>query len=129
MVQFSQILVTYFVIGAVMWGGGAIAWGETGLVGQFIEDPGGPNSQVEANQQTGDQLARSGGPIQEAAQSVGGSGLLAVWNIVAGIIGFAFWPVGVLVSVDAPPRLIVLAGGSMSTAFVAGVIRLYISGD
>lgn len=129
MVRFEDIVIAYFVIGAVMWGGGAISWGDTGVVGVFIDDPGGPDSQVQPNQQTSEQLQRSGGPVQEAMQQIGGSGLLAAWNVVAGVIGFFAWPIGALVTVNAPPRIVVLFGGVPTVGFFGGLVRLYIAGD
>ena len=122
--RFGSVIMAYFLIGAVMWGGGAISWGNTGLAGQFIASPGGGGSATQVNQSTTAQLQRTGGPIQEAVQSIGGSGLLAVWNLLAGLIGYLFWPIGVLVTVNAPPRLVVVFGGALVIGFFAGFIRL-----
>jgi len=121
MARFAQVLLAYFVIGAVMWGGGAIVWEEAGVGGLIIEDVSGEN--VDVNENTSDQLERSGGPIREAASAFGGP-ILAIWNFVVRFIGFLFWPVTVLQTVNAPPRAVVLAGGSLSVMFLGGVIRL-----
>lgn len=121
MVRFNEILAAYFVIGALMWGGGAIAWSETGVGQLFIEDVAGD---VDVNENTTSQLENANGPIQEAVGALGASPLLAVWNIIVGLIGYLTWPVTVLQSVNAPPRITVLAGGTMLVLFFGAVIRL-----
>lgn len=120
MARFAAVLLAYFVIGAVMWGGGAIAWSDSGVGGLIIKDTAGG---VDVNENTSEQLERSGGPIREAAAQLGGP-ILAIWNFVVQFIGYLFWPVTVLQSVNAPPRAIVLAGGAMSVMFLGSVIRL-----
>jgi len=119
MARFGDVVLAYFVIGAIMWGGGAIQWAETGVNSFIIEDP----QTAEVNEETSDKLESAGGPIREAAQSFGGP-VLAVWNIVVQLIGALFWPVTVLQSVNAPPRIIVLLGGTPSIAFLGGALRL-----
>lgn len=119
MARFGTVILIYFVVGAMMWGGGAIIWTETGLNSLIIEDP----QSGDVNDDTSQQLEEAGGPIREAAQSFGGP-VLAIWNIVVQFIGYLFWPITVLQSVNAPPRLIVLLGGTPSVAFLAGIIRL-----
>lgn len=119
MARFGNILLVYFVIGAVMWGGGAIIWSETGLNTLIVEDP----QTGEVNENTSSQLEDAGGPIREAAQAFGGP-VLAIWNIVVQFVGYLFWPIATLQSVGAPPRLVVLLGGAPSVAFLGAVVRL-----
>jgi len=119
MARFGEIIMVYFVIGAMMWGGGAIAWSETGLNNLIIEDP----QTAEVNEETSGELEDAGGPIREAAQTFGGP-VLAIWNIVVQFIGYLFWPIVTLQSVGAPPRLTVLLGGAPSVIFLGSVIRL-----
>jgi hypothetical protein len=121
MVRFNEILAAYFVIGALMWGGGAIAWDETGVGQLFVETPG---SDLSVNEETTGKLEDANGPIQESVAALGASPLLAVWNIIVGLIGYISWPVTVLQSVNAPPRVTVLAGGTMLVLFFGAVIRL-----
>jgi len=118
--RFSTVVMTYFVLGAVMWGGGVIAWDDSG-VGQFlIENP----ERGDTNENVRDNIEQAGGPIQQAAGTLSGGGLLAVWNFLVQLVGFLFWPITVLVSVNAPPRAIVLVGGTVSMAFFATLIRI-----
>jgi hypothetical protein len=120
MVRFSSIIVAYFVIGALMWGGGAIAWDDTGLGGLIIDDP---VNGVQTNESTADELENAGGPIQQSLQQLGGP-LLAIWSIIVQFIGYLFWPIMVLQTANAPPRITVLLGGSFSVAFLSGTVRL-----
>lgn len=119
--RFSNILLAYFVMGAVMWGGGVLAWDEAGVGQFFIEDPG-QNTSI--NEQTSSQLGNLGGPIQAAAGSFAGGGLIAIWNILVQLIGYLFWPIVALLSVNAPPRVVVLIGGTPVVAFFGTLLRL-----
>jgi hypothetical protein len=118
--RFGSILLAYFIIGTVMWGGGLIAWDTTGPVQEFV---GVENGSVDANESTAGQLERTGGVVGQAAQSLAGP-ILLVWNLVTGFVAYVFWPVTVLTTVNAPPQLIVLMGGSMSVAFFVAIVRL-----
>jgi len=120
MVRFSSIIVTYFVIGALMWGGGAISWDSTGLSGLIIDDPA---NGVSTNESTAEDLENAGGPIQQSLQQLGGP-LLAIWSIIVKFIGYLFWPITVLQSNNAPPRVTVLLGGTFSVAFIGATVRL-----
>lgn len=117
--RFSAILVTYFVLGAVMWGSGFIAWDSAGVAEHVIDDP--------TDEQGGaDDVRRGlenmGGPIGTAAGTLGG-GLLAVWSFVSGVINFLFWPYTVLHDAGAPPEVSVLLGGGVCVAFIGSLIR------
>lgn len=120
MVRFSNIALAYFLIGAVMWGGGAIAWSDAGI-GQLIIDEPAPGG---VNERTSQELEQSGGPIQNALGDVGAGGLIAVWNLVAKFIGFMFWPMTTLQSHGVPARVWVPLGGMPTMAFYGGFIRL-----
>jgi len=103
-----------------MWGGGAIAWDDSG-VGQFlVDDP----TRGDTNEEVQDRFEQSGGPIQQAASTIGGGGLLAVWNFIVRLLAYLFWPITVLVSVNAPPRATTLIGGTLVMGFVATFIRI-----
>lgn len=117
--RFTNILLAYFMIGAIMWAGGAIAWDDAGVGGLFIdtaEDP-------DVNESTSTQIREAGGPIQEAAGSTA-VGLIAIWNLLVKLLGFLFWPITVLLSVNAPPRVVVVLGGSFCVAFYGALIRV-----
>lgn len=118
--RFGNIVVAYFVIGAVMWGGGAIAWDQAGVGELFIENP----AESEVNEETSEDLTRLGGPINDVAGSLGASGLVAVWNVLVKLIGYLFWPITVLLSVDAPAEVVVLGGGTPVVAFFTSVLRM-----
>lgn len=124
MARFSSILLVYFIIGATMWGGGAIVWDDTG-VGEFIiDEPDNFDNPEEdgINSEASGILERLGQPIQNIVGTVGG-GLIAAWNLLTHFIGYLFWPITVLQSAGAPPRVVVLGGGSLVVAFYGSFIR------
>jgi hypothetical protein len=119
--RFGSIVMTYFVIGAVLWGGGVIAWTDAGVGTALVDDP----ETAEVNEETGRQLEDVGGPINELADTVTGGGLLAVWSFVRNLISFLFWPIVTLHSVGAPAEATVLLGGGLTTAFYTSIIRIF----
>jgi hypothetical protein len=124
MVRFSQIIVAYFVMGAVMWAGGAIAWDEAGVGTLFVDDPD-ASGQVDVDDDTADDLEGAGGPIQEAASAAGvGGGLLAVWNLIVKVISSLFWPIITLDGLGAPASVTVIIGGTPTVAFWGAVLRV-----
>lgn len=121
--RFGQLVVAYFLIGSVMWAGGAIAWSDAG-VGNFLITADADEGTVEQSANTTDDLTELGGPIEEAASQVDGLGLLAVWNLLVKLIGYLTWPITVLQSVDAPVEIVVILGGTFQMAFFVSVIRV-----
>lgn len=120
--RFSNVIMAYFIIGAVMWGGGVIAWSDAGVGSLFIEDPDGDT--VGTNSSTADALESISGPIKQAASTVGGAGLLAVLGLFVKLFSFLFWPITTLIGVGAPISVTVLFGGSLTTAFYVSLIRV-----
>jgi len=120
-VRFSQIVLAYLVIGAVMWAGGAVAWGDSGINQFFIEQ--GEDGTIEATQGPQSELGNVGATIQNVIASFGAP-LVLIWNLVTGIISWLNWPIAVLVTVGAPPRIIVLLGGPFTAAFYLSIIRV-----
>ena len=120
--RFSHIIMAYFLIGAIMWAGGAIPWSNAGLGEIVVDDP--TNGTEGINNETAEDLESTGGPIQEAISSVGGGALLAVWKLIRGLVSFMFWPMSVLISNGAPPQVWVVLGGVPTVAFYGAFIRL-----
>lgn len=123
--RFSKIILAYFIMGSVMWGAGIIAWSDAGIGSTVIEQDDG---EVEANDSGEDSIQNDllglGGPISAALNTVPGGALLAVWQFITGLIGFIFWPVTVLILVDAPKTIVTTAGGSLVMIFVGGTLRI-----
>lgn len=117
--KFGHVLLAYFLVGSLMWAGGVLDYQDSG-VSTLIVEPTANGTAV--NDDTQQAVEDTGGPIQQAAQSVGASGLFAIWNLVAQFLGFLFWPVTALQSVDAPQEAVVLAGGGMVMALIAGFL-------
>jgi len=121
MVRFSNIVLAYLMIGAVMWAGGAVAWGDAGINQFFIDQS--SDGTIEATQGPQEELGGVGSTIQNVIASFGAP-LVLIWNLVTGIISWLNWPLAVLVSVNAPPRITVLVGGPMTAAFYLSIIRV-----
>lgn len=122
--RFGHVVMAYFVIGTLMWGAGLITWDDSGVGSIIIDDPYGNSEDQVTNEETGGALEQAGGAIREAAAAVGGAGLLAVWDFLAGLTGFLFWPVTVLISVNAPAEFIGLFGGVPTLGFYLGLLRM-----
>jgi len=119
--RLGEVVLAYFMIGSLMWAGGAIIWQDAG-VGTLLINVN--DSSAEPKSETGGLLESLGGPIKTAAQAAGAVGLLAIWNVLVKLIAFLFWPIVVLLSVNAPTEGVVIAGGGMVVAFFMAVLRL-----
>lgn len=119
--RLSNVLMLYFLLGVILWGGGAIQWDNSG-VGQLIvevDDQG----DARVNSSTSGDLNQLGGPIQEAASTVSGGGLIAIWNFLIKFLGFMFWPITTLQGWNSPTEAVVLLGGAPSFALLAATLR------
>lgn len=128
--NFKKIILAYFVIGAVMFGGGVIAMDDTGLAQWFI-DTDGDQVSVEERVSNNDDDTKSkfeelGNSIKSVVNAFGGP-LILVWNTVTGLIGYMHWPVVVLASNNAPPKITILVGGSFVAAFYVSIVGLVMS--
>lgn len=120
MVQASNIILTYFIIGAVMWGGGALALEDAGVVNFFVEDG---DSGIVPDSDPGDTLENQAGVIQSvAALAVGG--LVFVINLLSAIFTYLNWPFAVLLQHNAPPTVTVLLGGSFTAGFYLSMFSI-----
>lgn len=122
--RISNVIIAYFVIGAVMFGGGAIDFEEAGVANFFLEQ----ESPDEVRPTTGNESATGeldsvGGAITELAELLAGP-IIFVWNLFVGLIAYLNWPVFVLISHNAPMGVVVLLGGTPTAMFYMGVIRL-----
>lgn len=118
--NFSNIIMAYFVIGAVMFGGGAIQWDESGAAQFFVNNNSGD---VAGSEQAASNLGGIGGAIQSVVDMVAGP-LILVWNLIVGLLSFMHWPVVVLESHNAPPSITILLGGSFTVAFYMSLLGL-----
>lgn len=121
--RFSKIVLAYFLIGSLMWAGGIIDWADAGVGSVIIDNPGVGDEQTQVDESTQTDLEGIGGVIQQAVQS-GAGGLIAVWNIAVKLVGFMFWPITILLSLNAPPRAVVVIGGTLTMVFLGGILRL-----
>jgi hypothetical protein len=121
MARLSSVVISYFVMGAVMWGAGILDTGTSlGVVDIFFNV--GADGTVAAAEQPETLLGQVGSTVGDVAGGLIGP-ILAVWTALREIIGVLFWPVTALVAINAPPEVVVLAGGTPTVAFFMGVIR------
>lgn len=121
MIRASRIIILYFVMGTVMFGGGAVTWDNSGPTQFFVElgDTG-----VSPNEEnTAGNLEGIDGAITNLIGSFAGPVLL-VWNLFAGIISYIHWPLFVFMDAGAPISVTVLLGGTLTAMFYMSVIRL-----
>lgn len=121
MVNFGRVIMAYFVIGMVMFGGGAVGFQGTG-VGKFFVDT---NSAGQVTPADGPSSNANGigAQLGNLVDSFIG-GILVVWNLAVGLIGFLNWPIIVLTKVNAPPIAVMLLGGTFTVAFYVSIIKL-----
>lgn len=117
--KFSNIILAYFMIGAVLWGGGVIGWDNSGVVGVVVDDP--ASGQVDS--ETAGNVENSQNIFQQAAKATGGGALLAAVNVIGSFLEFVGWPLAVLYRLQAPIEVQVLLGGGLTTAFIAAFAR------
>jgi hypothetical protein len=117
--QLSDVVLIYFVIGAVMVGGGAVDVGQAGIVNFFVEEDDGGN--IEATGNATNQIDKTGGSISTVVSLAVGVALL-VWNMATGLFAFIHWPLVALTQANAPPMAVLLFGGSFTAAFYMAVI-------
>lgn len=120
MARFTDVIVTYFVAGVVMWGSGFIEFESADLVAHFLSFSGGG---VAGDSGVESELTDMQGPIGNTINTLGG-GLLAIGTFVFDLITFAFWPVEVLNTVGAPTVIVALVGGTLSVVFIGGFMRM-----
>lgn len=118
----SQIVMAYFVIGVTMFGGGAIAFSETG-VATWVVDYNTTAGTVSPSNNTTENVEGTGGAIESIVNLAVGTVLL-VWNLFVALVAFMHWPILVLYSNSAPPVATMLFGGGFTLAFYLSLIRL-----
>jgi len=118
--RFTRIILLYFVLGAVMFGGGAIDFQDAGVAGFFVEHDSGSFA---ASDQADEELEGLGGAISQLVGEFIGAVQL-VYNLAVGLLGFLNWPIVVLLGVGAPPMAVLFVGGTLSASFYLSVITL-----
>lgn len=125
--RLSSVLMVYFIMGATLWGGGVVDYGQAGVVEMVITSV--SSGQITTNTNTSDQVGDMGGPLEQAVNTIAGGAILSAWGFISGTINYMFWPVSFLVVVNAPPEVVVLLGGAQSFAFVLGVLAVFRRGS
>lgn len=121
MARLSAAVVSYFVIGAVLWGSGLLDAGSgLGIVDLFFNVS--ADGTVQTSSQPDTLLGTVGGTINDVAGGFVGP-ILAVWSAVSELISALFWPVSALVAMNAPDEVVLLLGGTPTVVFFMGIIR------
>jgi hypothetical protein len=118
--QFTRMIVVYFVLGALMFGGGAVTWDDSGPTKYFISQDA---TGVSADEQTRQNLGGVAGAITSLVGQVGAP-LILVWNLIVGLVSFLNWPIFVLAENSVPPRVTILLGGTLTVMFYGSIARL-----
>jgi hypothetical protein len=118
--QFTRIIVLYFVLGALMFGGGAVSWDSSGPTKYFVSQD---QTGVSADSQPQQQLGGVAGAITSLLGQFGAP-LVLVWNLVVGLVSFLHWPIFVMAENSVPPRVTVLFGGGLTVMFYGSLVRL-----
>lgn len=118
--RIGNIVFAYFIIGTMMWGGGALTFEEAGVITAVVtNDQGQIDPAGELAAEIDKQNSVIGGVI-----SAFGAGLLIVWNLIFILLKFIHWPVVTLAQNHAPPELTALLGGGMTLSFYLAVATL-----
>lgn len=119
-IRFSRIVLLYFVLGAVMFGGGAVTYDDSGVTKYFIDEDG---ENVAAGNEPSSNLQGVAGAITSLVGQVGGATVL-VWNLAVGVVSFLNWPIVVCIENGVPPSVTVLLGGSPTVMFYGSLVTL-----
>lgn len=120
MVRFSNIVLTYLVIGGVMFGGGAIEWSDVGATQFFVD---GQPGDLDSSDDTKEQVDSAGGAISSIVDQLAGP-IVLVWSLASALVAYLNWPLTVLIVNNAPPSAILVIGVPMTAAFYLSFIRL-----
>jgi len=120
MVQFSNLIIVYFVVGAVMFGGGAVTFDDSGVTKFFVDMDG---NDVSPDGEPESKLSGLSGTITSLVGQFGAP-LVLIWNLVVGVVSFLHWPLTVLIENNAPPRVTLLLGGTFTAMFYMALLGL-----
>lgn len=118
--RFSNIIVLYFVLGAVVFGGGAINYDNSGVAQYFVhKSPSGGS----VNDKVKNQYSGLGSAITNLVNTFGGA-IILVWNLAVGVVSFLAWPFTVCISNNVPFEVSLLLGGTPTVGFYGSIIVL-----
>lgn len=118
--RIGNLILAYFVIGAMMWGGGVLTFEEAGVITAVVTTDDGRVDPGEAFSETIDRQDSIIGGVVSAF----GGGLLIVWNLIKIVFDFIHWPIITLSENHAPPEITALLGGGMTLSFYIAVVTL-----
>ncbi len=92
--DFRNLIMIYFVMGAVCFGGGAVTFDNSGVTKYFVEMDGSGGVSPESGPE--EKLSGLSGAITSLVGQFGGP-IILVWNLFVGLISFLHWPLTVLI--------------------------------
>ena len=118
--QIGNLLLAYFVIGTMMWGGGVLTFEEAGVINSVVTLDDG---NVGVNESFANEIDKQDSVISGVVNAFSG-GLTIVWNLIKIVFKFIHWPLTTLIQTHAPPQITILLGGGMTLSFYIAVIKL-----
>lgn len=114
------MVLAYVVIGAVMFGGGAVDASEMGMASKFI------NTDEDFGPTRGDdtpshEMTSAIGSADDYAAMLTGTILLAA-NMITVVVVYLNWPIVVLLQNGAPPTAIAVMGVPFTAAFYMSIL-------
>lgn len=122
--RLGSMVMTYFLIGALVLAGGVVPPAETGLVQQFIDTGDHSVNEDQVSAEGGGFLSNLVTPVENALNTVAGGGLIAVLNKIDAFLGYIAWPYTLLNYWNAPWQLTYLIAGPLSVGFTIGGLRV-----
>jgi len=119
--RFTNVMMIYFIMGAVFWGAGLVGYGDAGALQYFIDI--GAGGAVETGGGPIDNLLGVGGIIGGAITAFAAP-LIIIWSLVQPLLTFINWPIVVLSNYGAPAPIVVLVGGGLTAPFYLSMVRL-----
>lgn len=129
--NFQSVALAYFVIGAVMFGGGAVDFQDAGVTQFFLDKN--EEGFTPPDREPGKKTPLSAvqgvvGAILGIIDAITG-GIVLVFNLAVSLLGYLNWPITVLLAANAPPAAVLLVGGTFTASFYLSVINLISSGS
>lgn len=121
--RLGAMVMAYFMIGSLLFVGGAIPADQAGLVNSFVDTDTG-NAEEEVSADEGGFLSNLVGPVENALNTVAGGGLIAALNKIDAFLGYVAWPFTIMSYWGAPLEMRILMAGPLTVGFTIGGLRV-----
>ena len=117
------MVFTYFVLGAMSWGAGLVDRDGAGMVNTFFHIQDGNVQTVDGVTTMLTSLGSGLSDFEPAALALGS--VVLILGIIRDIAFYLFWPVVTLQTLQAPPEIVLLLGGSLVATFFLATVRVF----